>query len=55
MLGWAIAFILAAITLAILGFTGDSTTMGAMAKVLFWIFVAGFVVSLVMYYSRTRA
>jgi uncharacterized membrane protein YtjA (UPF0391 family) len=55
MLGWAIAFVLAAITLAILGFTGDATTMGAMAKVLFWVFVVGFVVSLVMYYSRTRA
>jgi uncharacterized membrane protein YtjA (UPF0391 family) len=55
MLGWAIAFVLAAFTLAILGFTGDATTMAAMAKVLFWVFVVGFVVSLVMYYSRTRA
>ncbi|HYL78346.1 MAG TPA: DUF1328 domain-containing protein [Bryobacteraceae bacterium] len=55
MLGWAIAFVLAAITVAILGFTGAATTLGAMAKVLFWVFVLGFVISLVMYYSRTRA
>jgi uncharacterized membrane protein YtjA (UPF0391 family) len=55
MLGWAIAFVLAAITVAILGFTGTATTLGAMAKVLFWVFVIGFVISLVMYYSRTRA
>lgn len=55
MLGWAVAFIFAAITVAILGFTGAATTFGAMAKVLFWVFVMGFVICLVMYYSRTRA
>jgi uncharacterized membrane protein YtjA (UPF0391 family) len=55
MLGWAIAFVLAAVTVAILGFSGTATTLGAMSKVLFWVFVVGFVFSLVMYYSRSRA
>jgi len=54
-LGWMIAFVLAAVVVAILGFTGAATTLGAMAKVLFWVFVLGFVISLLMYYSRTRA
>ena len=55
MLGWAIAFVIAAITVAMLGSGGTATTFGAIAKVLFWVFVIGFVCSVVMYFSRSRA
>jgi uncharacterized membrane protein YtjA (UPF0391 family) len=55
MLGWAIAFVIAAITVAMLGSGGTATTFGAIAKVLFWVFVIGFVSSVVMYFSRSRA
>jgi uncharacterized membrane protein YtjA (UPF0391 family) len=50
MLGWAVAFLIAAIIVAILGFAGAVTTLALMAKVLFWIFLVGMVVSLVMYF-----
>ena len=52
MLGWSIAFVLAAIVVAVLGFSAEATTLGAMANVLFWVFLAGCVYSLVMYFSR---
>jgi uncharacterized membrane protein YtjA (UPF0391 family) len=54
MLGWAIAFLVAAILVALLGLT-QTATLAAMAKVLFWIFLAGLVVSLVMHFSGRRA
>ncbi|MBZ5608395.1 MAG: DUF1328 domain-containing protein [Acidobacteriia bacterium] len=49
MLGWAVAFLIAAVIVAILGFAGSATTLALMAKVLFWVFVVGMVVSLAMY------
>jgi uncharacterized membrane protein YtjA (UPF0391 family) len=54
MLGWAMAFLVAAILVALLGLT-QTATLAAMAKVLFWIFLAGLVVSLVMHFNRRRA
>jgi uncharacterized membrane protein YtjA (UPF0391 family) len=54
MLGWAIAFFIAAVLVALLGFM-ETATLAAMAKVLFWIFMIGCVASLVMHVNRTRA
>jgi len=54
MLGWAIAFIVAAILVGILGFVETATSVAAIAKVLFWVFVIGFVYSLVAHFSKSR-
>ncbi len=45
MLGWAIIFFVAAIAAAVFGFGGIATTFTGIAVVLFWVFVALFVVS----------
>jgi uncharacterized membrane protein YtjA (UPF0391 family) len=55
MFGWAIAFFVAAILVALLGLAEAATTFAVIAKVLFWIFLVGFVFSLVMHFSRYRA
>jgi uncharacterized membrane protein YtjA (UPF0391 family) len=55
MLGWAIAFIMAAILVVVLGMGEPASTFAALTKVLFWVFVAGFLVSLVMHYRSSRA
>lgn len=55
MLGWAISFVIAAILVALLGFQEAAGTFAAIAKVLFWVFIIGCVVSLVMHFSRSRA
>jgi len=54
MLGWAVSFLVAAITVALLGFAEPSTTLAAMAKVLFWVFLFGLLVSVTMH-LRSRA
>ena len=46
MLGWAIMFFVAAIAAAVFGFGGIATTFTGIAVVLFWVFVALFVLSL---------
>ena len=51
-MGWAVAFLIAAVIVAILGFAGSATTLALMAKVLFWVFVVGMVVSLAMHERR---
>jgi len=55
MLGWAIAFFVAAMIVALLGLAEPATTFAVIAKVLFWVFLVGFVFSLVMHFSRSRA
>ncbi len=55
MLGWAIAFLVAGIIVALLGLAEAATTLAVIAKVLFWVFLVGFVFSLIMYFSRSRA
>jgi uncharacterized membrane protein YtjA (UPF0391 family) len=47
MLGWALAFFLVAIVAAVFGFTGIAVGLAAIAKVLFFLFVALFILSLV--------
>ena len=42
MLGWAIAFFVAAIIVALLGMAEAATTFAVIAKVLFWVFLVGF-------------
>jgi uncharacterized membrane protein YtjA (UPF0391 family) len=55
MLGWAIAFFVAAILVALLGMAEAATTFAVIAKVLFWVFLVGFVFSLVVHFSNSRA
>jgi uncharacterized membrane protein YtjA (UPF0391 family) len=55
MLGWAIAFFIAAIVVAALGLGEAATTFAAITKVLFWVFLVGFVFSLIMHFSRSGA
>lgn len=45
MLGWAIIFFVAAIAAAVFGFGGIATTFTGIAIVLFWVFVALFILS----------
>jgi uncharacterized membrane protein YtjA (UPF0391 family) len=49
MLSWAIAFFIVAIVAAIFGFTGLAGTAVGIAKVLFFLFLIGFVVSLILH------
>jgi uncharacterized membrane protein YtjA (UPF0391 family) len=55
MLGWAVAFIVAAVIVVLLGASEPASTFAALTKVLFWIFVAGGLVCLALYYKRSRA
>ena len=47
MFGWAIGFFIAALVAAVLGFGGIASAFTGIAIILFWVFVALFVVSLV--------
>jgi len=55
MLGWAIAFIMAAVLVALVGLGETATTLIVLTKVLFWVFIIGFLVSLAMHYKSSRA
>ncbi|HUR29652.1 MAG TPA: DUF1328 domain-containing protein [Planctomycetota bacterium] len=46
MLSWAITFLVIALVAALLGFGGIAGTAAGIAQVLFWVFVALFLVSL---------
>jgi uncharacterized membrane protein YtjA (UPF0391 family) len=54
-LGWAIAFMMAAVLVAILGLGETTITFVVLTKVLFWVFILGFLVSLAMHYKSSRA
>ncbi len=47
MLGWALAFFVAALIAAVFGFGGVASAFSGLAVLLFWIFVALFVLSLI--------
>lgn len=51
MLGWAIMFFIAAIIAGAFGFGGIATTFTGIAVVLFWVFVALFVISLLFNFA----
>lgn len=48
MLGWAIAFLVVALIAAVLGFGGLASASAGIAQVLFFIFVALFVITLIV-------
>ena len=54
MLNYALLFLVIAIVAAIFGFGVAASAFAGIAKLLFWIFVIGFVVTMVMHYSRRR-
>jgi uncharacterized membrane protein YtjA (UPF0391 family) len=55
MLGWALTFLVVALLAGALGFTGIAGTSIAIAKILFFVFLVLFVVSLVMHLVRGRS
>ena len=54
MLGWALTFLVVALIAALLGFTSVAGAAMGIAKILFFVFLALFVVSLVMHLVRGR-
>jgi uncharacterized membrane protein YtjA (UPF0391 family) len=54
MLRWALVFLVIALIAAALGFTGVYVAAAAIAKILFYIFLVLFVVSLIMHLGRGR-
>jgi uncharacterized membrane protein YtjA (UPF0391 family) len=52
MLNYAVLFMVIAVIAALFGFSGIAAGMAGMAKILFWIFIALLVVSLVMGWGR---
>ncbi len=55
MLGWALTFLVVALIAGVLGFTSIAGTAMAVAKILFFVFLVLFVVSLVMHLVRGRS
>ena len=54
MLRWALIFLVIALVAAVLGFTGVYVAAAGIAKILFYLFLILFVVSLVMHLARGR-
>ncbi|MCB6176581.1 DUF1328 domain-containing protein [Rhodobacter sp. Har01] len=54
MLGWALTFLIVALIAAALGFGGIAGTSAGIAKILFFVFIALFVISLIMRAMRGR-
>lgn len=54
MLGWALTFLVIALIAALLGFTAIAGAAMGVAKILFFVFLALFVISLVMHFVRGR-
>ena len=52
MLGWALAFFLIAIVAAVFGFGGIASASAGIAKILFFLFVVIFLVTLIMGMAR---
>jgi len=55
MLGWALTFLVVALIAGVLGFTTIAGTAIGVAKILFYIFIVLFLVSLVMNFLRGRS
>ena len=54
MLSYALTFLVVAIIAAVFGFGGISTMAAGIAKILFFVFLIGFVISLVMGLAKGR-
>jgi uncharacterized membrane protein YtjA (UPF0391 family) len=52
MLYWALMFLVIALIAAVLGFTGVAILAGGVAKILFFIFIVLFVISLIAHLAR---
>lgn len=55
MLGWALTFLVVALIAGVLGFTTIAGTAMAIAKIVFFVFLVLFLVSLVMHLFRGRS
>jgi uncharacterized membrane protein YtjA (UPF0391 family) len=55
MLGWALTFLVVALIAGVLGFTTIAGTAIGVAKILFYVFLVLFLVSLVMNFVRGRS
>ena len=55
MLRYALIFFVIAIVAAIFGFGVAASAFAGIARILFWLFVIGFVVMMIMHYTRRRA
>ena len=55
MLGWALTFLVVALIAGVLGFTTIAGTAIGVAKILFYVFLVLFLVSLVMNFLRGRS
>lgn len=55
MLGWALMFLLVALLAGLFGFGGIASTSMGIAQILFFIFLLGFLVTLVVHLLRGRA
>jgi uncharacterized membrane protein YtjA (UPF0391 family) len=54
MLGWSLTFLVVALIAALLGFTSIAGAAMGVAKILFYVFLILFVVSMVMHMVRGR-
>lgn len=54
MLGWALTFLVVALIAAVLGFTSIAGAAMGIAKILFYVFLVLFLVSIVMHFVRGR-
>jgi uncharacterized membrane protein YtjA (UPF0391 family) len=52
MLGWAIIFLVVSLLAALFGFTGMAAAFAGIAKILFFIFLVLFVISLLLHLFR---
>jgi uncharacterized membrane protein YtjA (UPF0391 family) len=54
MLGWAVTFLVVALIAAVLGFGGVAAVSVELARLVFWVFIVLFVVSLVYHLVTGR-
>ncbi|MBD3316579.1 MAG: DUF1328 domain-containing protein [Chitinivibrionales bacterium] len=52
MLGWALSFLVIALIAAVFGFGGIASAAAGIAKILFFVFLALFIISLIMNMAR---
>ena len=55
MLGWAITFLIVALIAAVLGFGGIASASAGIAQIIFFVFIALFVIAMIANAVRGRA
>jgi uncharacterized membrane protein YtjA (UPF0391 family) len=53
MLYWAAVFFIIAMIAAVFGFGGVAAASASVAQVLFFVFIVGFVISVILHFART--